>query len=138
LRLVLDANEYIFSLGSQREAACERCLDWVARAKPGVAIRIPRLIVNEVRRNLTPEAFREFLKVVDLLTVIDEDSLIPFELGSKYEWKGFKPADAFIAAYTEWVGADILISENRHFLTRHTDLPFRVMTAHTFLRHLSP
>lgn len=138
MRLVLDANEYIFSLGSQREAPCERLVNWVAHPKPTVSIRIPRLIVNEVRRNLTPEAFREFLKVVDLLTTVDEDSVVPFELGSKYEWQGLKPADAFIAAYTEWVGADVLISENRHFLTRHAVLPFRVMTAHAFLQHLTP
>lgn len=42
--------------------------------------------------------------------------------------------EAFLAAYTEWVGADALITENRHFLTRHPDLPFRVLTAEAFLR----
>lgn len=63
------------------------------------------------------------------LTFIDEDAFVPFELGAKYEWKGLKPADAFIAAYVEWVGAEVLISENRHFLHRHADLPFRVMSA---------
>ena len=31
--------------------------------------------------------------------------MVPFEIAVKYEAKGFKPADAFIAAYTEWVGA---------------------------------
>ena len=137
MRLVLDANEYIFSLGSQRERACEQLLDWMAQARPKIEIRIPRLIANEVRRNLTPEAFREFLRVIDLVTSIDEDSVVPFELGSRYEWQGLKPADAFIAAYTEWVGADVLISENRHFLTRHADLPFRVRTAHAFLQQLT-
>jgi hypothetical protein len=38
-------------------------------------------------------------------------------------------ADAFIAAYTEWVGADVLVIENRHFLNHHPDLPFKVLTA---------
>jgi hypothetical protein len=55
-------------------------------------------------------------------------------LGVKYEIKGLKPADAFIAAYTEWVGAEVLVTENRHFLNRHTDLPFKVLTAEECLK----
>lgn len=46
-----------------------------------------------------------------------------------YEAKGLKPAGAFIAAYAEWVGADVLVTENRHFLNHHPDLPFKVLTA---------
>lgn len=45
----------------------------------------------------------------------DEDIVVPFEIAFKYETKGLKPADAFIAAFTEWVGADVLVTENRHF-----------------------
>ena len=138
MRLVLDANEYIFGLGSQRTHVCEQLLDRLARGGSHLSVRIPRLIVREVQRNLTPEAFREFLRTIALVTTIDEDSVVPFELGAKYERKGLKPADAFIAAYTEWVGAEVLVSENRHFLSRHADLPFRVLTAHTFLPRLSP
>jgi len=50
---------------------------------------------------------------------------------------GLKPADAFIAAYTEWVGAELLVSENRHFLSRHADLPFRVLPAEQAIRLIS-
>ena len=128
--VVLDANEYIFGLGSRRERACEELLDGIVQGQGGIAVRISRLIVNEVRRNLTPEAFKAFLNTLSLLaTPIDEDEIVPFEFGSKYEWKGLKPADAFIAAYAEGVGADILVSENRHFLSRHSDLPFKVLSA---------
>jgi len=70
------------------------------------------------------------------LTTIDEDFLVPFELGTKYEAEGFKPADAFIAAYTEWVGADVFVTENRHFLKHNPDLPFNVLTAQKCLRLL--
>lgn len=87
------------------------------------------MIVEEVRRNLVPEVFREFLEFLLALTPIDEDLFVPFELGVKYEAKGFKSADAFIAAYTEWVGADVLVTENRHFLSHHLGLPFKVLTA---------
>jgi hypothetical protein len=51
---------------------------------------------------------------------------------------GLKPADAMIAAYTEWVGATVLVSENRHFLSRQTHLPFKVLTAEKTLKLLKP
>lgn len=86
-------------------------------------------------RHLSPEASHEFFKMLEALGQMDEDSFVPFELGSKYELKGLKPADAFIAAYAEWVGADALITENRHFLSRQSDLPFHVMTASAFLEY---
>ncbi|MBI3305347.1 type II toxin-antitoxin system VapC family toxin [Candidatus Parcubacteria bacterium] len=92
-------------------------------------MRIPRTIVQEVLRHLTPEGSREFFNVMRAIGQIDEDEVVPFALGSKYEAQGLKPADAFIAAYTEWVGADILVSENRHFLSRQSDLPFKILSA---------
>ncbi len=100
-------------------------------------LRIPRTIVTEVRRNLAPELFQEFFKFISEVTTIDEDFLIPFELGLKYEIKGFKLADAFIAAYAEWVGADALVTENRHFLSQNPDLPFKVLTAEKCLKIIS-
>jgi len=92
-------------------------------------LRIPRLIIKEVRANLTLEAFKEFLNFINLLTAIDEDIVVPFETVFRYEKQGLKPADAFIAAYTEWTGTDILVTENRHFLSRHCNLPFKILTA---------
>ena len=61
---------------------------------------------------------------------------MPFELGAKYESMGLKPADAFIAAYAEWVGANVLVTENRHFLTLYLDLPFRILPAEKSLKLL--
>jgi hypothetical protein len=87
-----------------------------------------------VRRNLVRSEFRDFFEFISELTGIDEDFLVPFELGVKYEAKGFKEADALIAAYTEWVGADALITENRHFLSKNPDLPFKILTAEKCLR----
>ncbi|MDP3722369.1 MAG: hypothetical protein Q8R91_02595 [Candidatus Omnitrophota bacterium] len=100
-------------------------------------MRICRTIVEEVRDNLTTQEFREFIGLLNSVTSIDEDFFVPFELGSKYEWKGLKPADAFIAAYTEWVGAALLVSENRHFLSRRSDLPFKVLSAEQCLTRIS-
>jgi len=137
LRLVLDANEYIFSLGIFKKESCESLLKFIIEETfSSHIICICRTIVEEVRANLTLQEFHNFVKVVNILTTIDEDFLIPFELGAKYEAKGLKPADALIAAYTEWIGANVLITENRHFLSRQTDLPFKVLTAHDTLKFI--
>ena len=81
--------------------------------------------------------FREFFVFISELTTIDEDFLVPFELGVKYEIRGLKMVDAFIAAYTEWVGADVLVTENRHFLKHDRDLPFKILTAEKCLKIIS-
>lgn len=127
--LVLDSNEYLFAVGIIRKLSCEHLLDLIIKQYPAHRIRISRLIINEIRRNLPPEIFGELVTSIQALVLIDEDLVVPFELGTKYEFAGLKSADALIAAYTEWVGAELLVSENRHFLTRRSDLPFKVLTA---------
>ncbi len=99
-------------------------------------MRIPRTIVEEVRIYLSPEDFATFIRAINSLTTIDEDFFVPFELGVKYEIRGFKMADVFIAAYAEWVGADILVTENRHFLKHNPELPFKVLTADKCLKFI--
>jgi len=136
LLLILDSNEYIFALGAVRDPLCVEVLEKIIENPDHIFLRIPRLVVEEVRDNLTPEAFKEFIVSINKLTRVDEDIEVPFELGVKYETKGFKPADAFIAAYAEWVGAEVLVSENRHFLSRHSSLPFKVLNAATCLKLL--
>jgi len=108
-------------------------VDTILETFPTHSVRIPRLIVEEVRRHLTPEEFRELIGFVTSLTDIDEDFVVPFELGAKYESFGLKPTDAFIAAYIEWTGADTLVTENRHFLA-HSNLPFKVINAEDCLK----
>ena len=134
--LVLDSNEYIFALGISKKPACATLLDTLLDAYPTHNIRIPRLIVEEVGRHLTPEEFKEFIELVSSLATIDEDFVVPFELGARYESEGLKPADAFIAAYVEWTGADALVTENRHFLSRHSSLSFRVLNSADCLKLL--
>ena len=132
---VLDSNEYIFSFGLFKKPSCEILFNILPEYNDAVSIRITRTILNEVRANLTPEEFKEFVLFVNnFSTRVDEDYEIPFELGSKYEAMGLKPADAFIAAYAEYVGADILVSENRHFLSRHSNLPFKICNAEQCLK----
>ena len=136
LLIILDTNVYIHTFGASKKPSCIAFLDLLARSHPKYKIRIPRMIMEEVKRNLVPEIFREFMGFISELTSVDEDSVITFELGVKYETKGLKPADALIAAYAEWTGAAALITENRHFLTRRADLPFKVLTAEKALQLL--
>lgn len=137
MEFVLDSNEYIFAFGIARLPASSALLAKLAAQRAAHPIRLCRTIAEEVRPHLTPQEFREFIGFVHSLTSIDEDAFVPFELGAKYEWKGLKPADAFIAAYTEWAGAETLVIENRHFLSRRDDLPFNVLTAEQGLKLVS-
>ncbi len=132
--LVIDSNVYIFSFGFIKEPFCENLITLIAERPDLYTIRVLRSIITEVRRHITPEDFQKFVEFINILTKIDEDFFIPFELGAKYEARGLKPADALIAAYTEWVGADALVTENRHFLSRRKDLPFKVLTAKECLK----
>jgi len=80
--------------------------------------------------------FKECITTINILTTIDENFIVPDTISFKYKSMGLKPADAFSAAYTELVKANILVSENRHFLARHGSLPFKVLTAAKTLRLL--
>lgn len=132
--IILDSNEFIFALGAQDPHA-RMLLDILFAKTSSHSLRILRTVFEEVQRNLTIEAFKEFILLLLSANIpIDEDTLVPFELGMKYELAGFKYADAFIAAYAEYVGADILVSENRHFLSRQTNLPFKIVTADNCLK----
>ena len=118
----------------ERKPSCETLFHTLLEAPAKHRIRVSRTILEEVRRNTAPQRFRDFWLFLQALGVaVDEDWEVPFELGAKYEFLGLKPGDAFIAAYTEWTGADCLITENRDFLTM-TALPFKVVRAEAFLK----
>ncbi len=57
----------------------------------------------------------------------------PEELIFKYINLGFAEEDAAVAAYAQWVGAEYLISENRHFLSRSELVAFEIVNAETAL-----
>lgn len=135
MRIVLDANEYVFAFGSAPDPLCRRVvlrMQMDARCQ----LCIVRTIVDEVRTNLTKEQGAAFFSFLRPLAGMDEDRVVPDEAAGKYRALGLKPADAFIAAYAEHVDADFLVSENRHFLSRRGDLPFRVVSAEEFVQLL--
>jgi hypothetical protein len=135
--LVLDANEYIFALGPDREPAPERLLATVQ--SQGDVVRIERTIVQEVARHLSGHDLRDFFAALDDLLEegcgIDEDFVVPHHVAQHYQDVGFKEADAHIAAYAHVVEAEAIVTENRrHFHTLAGHLPFKVMDAEQFLK----
>ena len=132
MRLVLDTNIYIFAFSEAEIPSCVRLIESASVVK--ASIYISRTIIREVQNNLRPILFKEFILFIHKTAHIEEDNGVPFELGMKYEGMGLKPADAFIGSFTEWVGAEILVSENRHFLSRQSYLPFKVLTAEKCLK----
>ena len=136
MHLVLDANEYIFGFGNSRKPSCERLLDEIAAKPDKHFVSICRPTLEEIGRHLLPRQLGEVHALfADLGVEIDERWAIPFECVERYIAKGLKRGDAFLAGYTEWVGADCLISENRKDLVDHPELfPFKVRTAEQFLR----
>ena len=102
--LVLDSNVYIFAFRFVKVPACRNLIHVIIEKHSLRSLRISRSIVEEVRHPLSPEDFVKFIKIINKLTTIGEDIVVPFEIAFKYEPKGLKPADAFIAAFTEWVG----------------------------------
>lgn len=137
MRLVIDSNEYIFAFGPTKADASLMLVEKLLETRASHVVRIPRTIIAEVKRNIHPAQVREFMAFINAFTIVDEDFFVPFEIGARYEAMGLKEADALIAAYTEWVGADALVTENRHFLNKHPNLPFKVLTAEKCLKLIS-
>ncbi|OIO79783.1 MAG: hypothetical protein COW11_00795 [Candidatus Omnitrophica bacterium CG12_big_fil_rev_8_21_14_0_65_43_15] len=137
MRFVIDSNEYIFAFGPAEESAARQLIDSLSDNLSLHTILIPRTIFEEVKRNLSKYAFQEFNNFVNAAITIDEDIVVPFEIVFEYESNGLKPTDAFIAAYAEWRGVDALVTENRHFLSRQANLPFKILTAESCLKLLS-
>jgi len=101
-----------------------------------LALSIPRLVVNEVTRNLiVPHETRIFYKLfhhVDTSIIIEEP--VPVTLVEKYIRLGLPAkADAFIGAFAEWQQINYLLSDNRHFLRRLQTPAFAVLSPDEFM-----
>jgi hypothetical protein len=129
--LVLDSNEYILGIPASN-ADCAELMDQLGDLK----VYVPSIVLKEVRSNfqrhygLGKEFFRLISKKENITVLWSEP---PEELILKYINLGFAEEDAAIAACVEWVGAECLISENRHFLSRSEQVAFEIVDAETAL-----
>lgn len=132
MRICIDSCVFINGL-TGLDPAATRLLELVG---PNLIIVIPRLIAQEVTRNLrTEEQVRRFYRLFHQRTfafIVDE--LTPRALVEEYVHRGLpEKADAYIGAFAEWMGVQYLISDNRHFLRDLQTTAFQVLEAEVFL-----
>ncbi len=133
MRISIDSCVFIQGLG-QGEPNAFRLLTLIG---PDLVLIIPRLIAQEVTRNLvTPEQVRLFYRLFHesaFAFIVDEP--VPAELVAKYVDLGLRQkADAFIGAFAEWMESRYLISDNRHFLRELSTSAFSVLDTNAFLQ----
>ncbi len=133
MQVVLDSNEFLFAFLAKKK----ECI-LVLRACKNMHAVIPSIVLEEVSENIKIESgkdqsgkVRKFILESGWFKVV-EDAQIPKILLEKYITKGLKKEDSVIGAFTEWMGAKYLISENRHFLKLNAK-EFEVLSAKQFL-----
>lgn len=132
MRICIDSCVFINGL-TGADAAAVRLLDIVG---PDLTLVIPRLVAQEVTRNLqtTAQVHRFYQIFYQRTFAFIVDELTPRDLVRRYVDKGLpEKADAFIGAFAEWMQVRYLISDNRHFLRDLQTTAFRVLDAAAFL-----
>jgi hypothetical protein len=126
----------VFAFGADPRVGCIDLLEHIASRRKNYLLSICRPILDEVGRHLLPQHVSEVYSYLNALDVpVDERWTVPFEFVQRYVEKKLKRGDAFIAGYTEWIGADCLVSENRADIVTQAGLfPFKVFTAEQFLK----
>ncbi len=131
MRVVLDSNEFVFAFQERREIQVK-----LFKSVSPNEIFLPHLILREVIRNISFSSKNDMWEfrngLFSIFNVID-DYIVPTSLVSKYREHGLKDADALIGAFTEYIGADVLITENRHFLREVNITEFEIVSAQQFL-----
>jgi hypothetical protein len=132
MRICIDSCVFIEGLQQSDDAAVQ-LLDLIG---PELILLIPRLVAQEVTRNLTtPEQVRRFYRLFqgrDFAFIVDEP--VPLTLVDEYVKIGLpEKADAFIGAFAEWMQASYLISDNRHFLRGLRTNAYEVLDAAVFV-----
>lgn len=133
MHICIDSSAFVLGLRGI-DSAATRVLELIGSE---LNLVIPHLISQEVTRNLsTPAQVKQFYQLFQnysFAQIIDEP--VPSTLVAKYISLGLPAkADAFIGAFAEWVNADFLISENRHFLRELQANAFQVMDAAEFVK----
>lgn len=127
LKFVLDSNEYIFYFDNKSSDILKLldCRD--------IKIFLTDLIIQEAIRNMRKESVKDFFNMLKnpRFEVIIEK--IPKNLIEKYKKTTLKKGDVLIAAFCDYINADYLITENRHFLKSIKFDKFKVVSFRDFL-----
>ena len=126
MRIVLDSNEYIIFLNKKSISLNELF------EKEGIVIYVNSSIVKEVLRNVAETIKSKFYKILFKNKIEVNDKILPFYLFDKYKKIGLKKGDITIASFCEFIKADYLITENRHFLKEAEVKEFKVVAIKDF------
>jgi len=131
MRICIDSNQFILAL-TQADSEAEELILNLAEFD----VFVPRLVMKEVTRNLAADRVDYLHRLIaDNARFHIVDASTPPELIEKYVALGLPAkADALIGAFAEWMEAQYLISDNRHFLSLTTEA-FEVLRPGEFLQH---
>jgi predicted nucleic acid-binding protein len=133
MRICIDSSVFIRGI-TENDPQLDRI---IALIGPQLKVLIPRLVAQEVTRNLfRVEQTRRFYSIFQTpgeAAIVDDP--MPAHLVQRYVEMGLRAkGDAYIAAFAEWSGAQYLISDNRHFLRELRADAFEVVDAEEFVR----
>jgi hypothetical protein len=144
MRLILDANEYIFGMDESSQKyhskAIFRKVDELLETIPEFILFIPEIIRAEVQRNMPKTSLGDFYSFMfsNERIIYIQTYDVPDELIDKYQAEvGLKSEDALIAAFAEWQGVHFIVSDNRHFYEELKVEQFITCNAEEFLRLLT-
>ena len=134
-RIVLDTNVWIYGLRQDRDHAA--CLELLERLR-AIQVVIPRQVLLELRANLSPQEHERLWQLINSYAARIEISWdrAPADRLGRYRRLGCRPGDAAVAALTEHLGAEALVTENREFLRSTSSLPFRLLSSTDLLAEL--
>lgn len=137
MKIVLDTNEFIFALYAKQNTQAKI----VSSIGKHFECFISNIIAEEIEGYLKRKEgsgiagkWKYYLHKSQI-NVISENQTI-LELAKKYKKFGLKENDAKIAAFTEFIKAEYLVSENRHFLKEASIKEFKIINANEFLKIL--
>ncbi len=133
--VAFDTNEFIYAIRHTSDRLPS--VELVYSLLYDVRLFVPYQVFKELSHNLTVAEETEFQAVARTAQDLHLSfTPAPSALVEVFENRGAKRGDARIAAELELAGIKWLISENRHFLSEITDLPFTVLSASEALEML--
>ncbi|MEK6949239.1 MAG: type II toxin-antitoxin system VapC family toxin [Nanoarchaeota archaeon] len=134
MEVVLDSNEFIFGFTKSEKVYA----DLLKLIGIKFNVTLPDVIFREVFDKLKILEGKDFASaaryaILKMDIKIVDEKLVPHELIQKYCNIIKKRPDAAIAAFTEWIDAKYIVSENRHFLDTLKRKPFEVLKAEDFM-----
>lgn len=127
-RIALDTNVFIFAL--RQTEGFPACNQLLFGELPKLNIYVLLQVLLELNQNLSNHQVSVIFIALKTARSIHLDyAAVDLELVEKWKIRGAKKGDAVISAHLEMAGISYLISENRHFLSEISELPFKVISS---------